>query len=144
MSESAQKTVFTQGVFDLMHSNHIRALQTARAFGDRLVVGVSSDRIVETYKRRPVLSQDERLAQVQALACVDEAFIDDAPLTADGLEGLLVQLDPAHYVYFGEGWDEMFAPAQARGILRRMAYHSGISTSGILNTIRSRFAEGSL
>lgn len=136
--------VFTQGVFDLMHSNHIRALQTARAFGNRLVVGVTSDRIVESYKRRPVLPQEERLAQVQALACVDEAFVDDAPLTADGLDQWLIGLQPAHYVYFGEGWDELFSPASQRGILRRLPYHQGISTSGILNTIRDRFADGSL
>lgn len=45
--------------------------------GDRLVVGVVSDKSVASYKREPVLTEQERLRTIQALPFVDEAFIYD-------------------------------------------------------------------
>ena len=136
--------VFTHGVFDLMHSNHVQALEEAAGFGDRLVVGVHADKVVEGYKRTPVLNEEERLAQVRALACVDEAFIDHMPHTAEGMEASYQRVRPDHYVYFGDGYDDVFAPWIRRDLLRRLPYHDGISTSRIIETIRARFARGDL
>jgi len=39
------KTIITFGTYDLLHVGHIRLLSRARALGDRLVVGVSSDEL---------------------------------------------------------------------------------------------------
>lgn len=136
--------VFTQGTFDLMHSNHILALEEAKSLGTHLIVGVLSDEVVETYKRRPILPQEERLAQVGALKCIDEAYVDSDPITADALKARLLDIRPDHYVYFGDGFDDQFVPAIEMGILRRLPYHSGINTSHILDTIRDRLEDGSL
>jgi rfaE bifunctional protein nucleotidyltransferase chain/domain len=76
--------VFTNGVFDLLHSGHVDVLNAARAEGDALVVGVNSDASVRRLKgpTRPVRSEVDRAFVVAALECVDcvVIFDDDTPL----------------------------------------------------------------
>lgn len=64
--------VYTAGTFDLLHIGHVRIIRAARGFGDRLVVAVSTDELVEAYKgKKPVVPFDERLEMVRALRDVD-------------------------------------------------------------------------
>ncbi|MDX2479021.1 MAG: adenylyltransferase/cytidyltransferase family protein [Desulfuromusa sp.] len=64
---------YTTGVFDLFHVGHLRILQKAKSRCDRLIVGVSTDGLVETYKnKKPVIPFEERIEIVSALKCVDE------------------------------------------------------------------------
>jgi glycerol-3-phosphate cytidylyltransferase len=72
-------TVITFGTFDVFHVGHLRVLERAAAFGDRLVVGVSADALNQRKKGRlPVFSQEERLAIVAALKPVDEVFVEES------------------------------------------------------------------
>ena len=64
---------YTTGVFDLFHVGHLRLLNRAKSKCDRLIVGVSTDELVEDYKRKkPVIPFEERAEIVSALKCVDE------------------------------------------------------------------------
>ncbi len=64
--------VYATGVFDLFHVGHLNLLENARALGDKLIVGVSTDELVEQYKgRRPAVPFEERIRIVRALKCVD-------------------------------------------------------------------------
>ena len=64
---------YTTGVFDLFHVGHLRLLQRAKSRCDRLIVGVSTDDLVKSYKNKlPVIPFEERLEIVSALKCVDE------------------------------------------------------------------------
>ena len=64
---------YTTGDFDLFHVGHIRLLNRAKSKCDRLIVGVSTDELVEEYKRKkPVIPFEERAEIVSALKCVDE------------------------------------------------------------------------
>jgi D-beta-D-heptose 7-phosphate kinase/D-beta-D-heptose 1-phosphate adenosyltransferase len=78
------RVVFTNGVFDLLHSGHVDLLTEARAHGDTLVVGVNSDASVRRLKgpSRPVRSEAERVYVIAALEAVDVAVIfdQDTPL----------------------------------------------------------------
>lgn len=69
-------TVFTNGCFDLLHVGHVRLLETARALGDRLVVGLNSDEGVERLKGpgRPIIPFVYRREMLQALRCVDMVY----------------------------------------------------------------------
>ncbi len=71
--------VFTNGVFDLLHSGHVRYLQAARALGDSLIVAINSDRSVRAIKgpERPLTPQAERAEILLSLACVDAVVIFD-------------------------------------------------------------------
>ncbi len=76
--------VFTNGVFDLVHRGHVEYLEDARAFGDRLVVGINTDASARRLKgaSRPIMSERDRVAVLGALSCVDLVipFDDDTPL----------------------------------------------------------------
>jgi glycerol-3-phosphate cytidylyltransferase len=74
---ASEVTVVTFGTFDVFHVGHLRLLERARALGDRLVVGVSTDALNVSKKGRgPVFSEAERLDIVAALRCVDETFLE--------------------------------------------------------------------
>ena len=64
---------YTTGVFDLFHIGHLRLLQRAKKRCDHLIVGVSTDELVEEYKnKRPVIPFEERVEIISALKCVDQ------------------------------------------------------------------------
>jgi glycerol-3-phosphate cytidylyltransferase len=64
--------VYTAGAFDLLHIGHLRIIQNAAALGDTLVVGVSTDELIEQYKGvRPTIPYDERREIVASLKGVD-------------------------------------------------------------------------
>jgi len=80
--------VFTNGVFDLLHPGHIDVLNSARAEGEALVVGINSDDSVRRLKgpTRPVRSELDRAFVIAALECVDcvVIFDEDTPLELIG------------------------------------------------------------
>ena len=68
-------TVFTCGVFDLLHWGHVHFLEQARNLGDRLIVGVNSDDYVVRAKgREPIFPLRERLLMLRALECVTDVM----------------------------------------------------------------------
>lgn len=77
-------TVFTNGCFDLLHVGHLRLLWFARSQGDRLVVGLNSDKSVRRLKgpTRPIVPVEERREMLRALEPVDQViiFYEDTPL----------------------------------------------------------------
>jgi D-beta-D-heptose 7-phosphate kinase/D-beta-D-heptose 1-phosphate adenosyltransferase len=79
-----ETVVFTNGCFDLLHVGHVRSLEQARGFGDRLFVAVNGDASVRRLKgpERPLVPARQRMEVVAALECVDwvTAFHADTPL----------------------------------------------------------------
>ena len=75
--QSKLKTVVVFGTFDLFHYGHLQILERAARLGDRLVVGVSSDKFTYEKKQRyPVYCERDRLAIVQSLKCVSSVFLE--------------------------------------------------------------------
>lgn len=66
------KNVYVIGVFDLFHFGHVELLRRAKELGDRLIVAINGDEMVASYKRRPFLSERDRLEVVKACRYVDE------------------------------------------------------------------------
>lgn len=76
---AAPRRVITFGTFDVLHVGHLRILERARAMGDYLMVGVSTDDLNLGKKgRAPIFPQDERLQLVASLRCVDEVFFEES------------------------------------------------------------------
>lgn len=94
------KVVFTNGIFDILHQGHLDLLKWSRNLGDRLVVGINSDTSARALKGegRPVNSQENRKAVLQALRFVDEVLIFDELKPT----GLIAMLHPAVMVKGGE------------------------------------------
>ncbi len=77
--------VFTNGVFDILHRGHVTYLDQARQRGASLLVALNSDASVKRLGKgpdRPINSENDRIAVIAALACVDIVthFDDDTPL----------------------------------------------------------------
>lgn len=64
---------YTTGVFDLFHIGHLNVLKRAKEQCDYLIVGVSTDEVVQGYKHKtPIIPFEERIAIVDAIKFVDE------------------------------------------------------------------------
>lgn len=79
-----QKIVFTNGCFDLLHAGHVTYLEAAKKRGDKLVLGLNTDRSVSALKgpTRPVVNENDRARVLAALESVDAVilFDEDTPL----------------------------------------------------------------
>jgi len=79
--QDGKRIVFTNGCFDILHIGHVRYLQSARAEGDILVIGLNSDRSVHIIKgeKRPVISEQQRAEVLASVGFVDYVILFDEP-----------------------------------------------------------------
>jgi cytidyltransferase-like protein len=139
------KIVYTKVVADLFHMGHVNFLKAARQMGDRLVVHVVDDDRVEAFKnRRPIMSQQERLAVVAACRHVDET-VPDGPkvITRQFME----QRGYALYAYACASGQErqqkrMDSPDLPDSMLGLCSYTPGLSTTEIIQRVQARHLSG--
>jgi len=99
------RRVITFGTYDVFHVGHLRLLERARAHGDYLIVGVSTDRLNYSKKQRlPIYTEQERKAIIASLRCVDEVF-DEESLE---LKGEYIQRHRADVLVMGDDWAGRF------------------------------------
>jgi D-beta-D-heptose 7-phosphate kinase/D-beta-D-heptose 1-phosphate adenosyltransferase len=83
ISDIEERIVFTNGVFDILHTGHFELLAEAKSLGDKLVVGINSDASVKRLKGedRPINDAVKRIRQLEILPWVDRVvlFSDDTP-----------------------------------------------------------------
>ena len=72
-----KKTVFTNGCFDLLHVGHISLLEEAKKLGDKLIVGLNSDKSVSKIKRQPINNQEKRKKVLESIKWIDKVIIFD-------------------------------------------------------------------
>lgn len=92
--------VLVTGVFDIIHIEHLRFLAAAKQQGDRLMVGIETDKRVRLIKGRgrPINSEVVRLEQLKAVKFVDEVFLlPDQFNTYEDWLGLMEQIKPDIY-----------------------------------------------
>lgn len=95
-----EKIVFTNGVFDLMHSGHLELLRFAKSLGGKLIVAINSDRATKLLKgpTRPVQTEEERKEILENIRFVDEVIVFDDVETTE----LIKQINPDVVVKGGE------------------------------------------
>ena len=94
------KVGYTTGVFDMFHIGHLNILRRAKEQCDYLIVGVSTDEVVKSYKNKtPIIPFEERCAIVEAIRYVDRVV----PQTSmDKLEA--VKRFGVNAVFVGSDW----------------------------------------
>jgi rfaE bifunctional protein nucleotidyltransferase chain/domain len=132
------RVVFTNGVFDLLHSGHVDVLLGARRQGDALIVAVNGDDSVRRLKgpTRPVRSEAERAYVLAAFEMVDcvVLFDQDTPLE------LIERLRPDVLVKGGDySGDTIVGASQVRswgGTVVVVPLTPGQSTTNIIRSLR--------
>ena len=133
--ERNQKIVFTNGCFDILHAGHVEYLEAAKSKGDKLIVGINSDRSVAQLKgsKRPINKLIHRAKVLGSLRCVDEVvmFDEETPIK------LIKSLKPDFLVKGGDykvqdivGYDVV---SKYGGSVITIPLIKGLSTTKILN-----------
>ena len=129
-------------VGDLFHYNHINFFKKCREQCDYLIVGVCADEFCEKYKRRPILTEKERLNSVQICNIVDYSFIvgeDDIYITKKFMDNYKIDIVfHAHSVDENDKYNIYYEYPISLGRFKRLDYNEGISTSLIINRIKNK------
>jgi glycerol-3-phosphate cytidylyltransferase len=127
------KRVISFGTFDVFHIGHLRILDRAKALGDYLIVGVSTDALNHSKKSRPpIYPQDERLEIVQSLKCVNETFYEESlELKRD----YLLQYK-ADVLVMGDDWSGRFDEFRDICEVVYLPRTPSISTTAVIEQIR--------
>ena len=73
------RRIITFGTFDVLHVGHIRILKRAKAYGDHLTVGLTSDELNFSKKgRNPIYPYSSREELLSSLRFVDEVFMEES------------------------------------------------------------------
>lgn len=137
--------MFTNGVFDILHSGHSSLFETARSFGDLLVVGMNTDESVRELKgdTRPFIRLEDRMFLVASLEAVDFVveFSEAKPLK------LIERVRPDVHVKGGDyEIDELPETALVRsfgGDVRIVPHVRGLSSTKIANRAHEALSGGS-
>ena len=62
---------YTSGVYDLFHIGHLNLLRNAKGMCDKLIVGVTTDKLVSYKNKKAVIPHNERMEIVRAIRYVD-------------------------------------------------------------------------
>ena len=136
--EHGETIVMTNGCFDILHAGHVAYLEQARELGDRLIVAVNDDDSVKRLKgpERPVNTMEKRMRMLAALQCVDWVvpFYEDTPTRQ------ICKLMPDILVKGGDNDPDKIPGGdcvrEAGGEVKVLTYIDGVSTTGIISTIR--------
>ena len=134
---SNKKTIYVDGVFDLFHPGHINFLTEARKYGDKLIVGVISDKDVQSYKRTPIISHSDRITMIKHCTLVDNV-IENPPLVLtekfinENKIDLVIHADDSKQ-------EEFFKVPITMGIMKYIPYTSRISTTKLIHHISQNY-----
>jgi cytidyltransferase-like protein len=70
-----KRIIFKSGCFDILHVGHVLMLEKAKSYADVLVVGIGSDKYMQTRKSKAIFDEKNRAFMIAALQCVDYVLI---------------------------------------------------------------------
>ena len=132
---------YTTGVFDMFHIGHLNIIRRAKEKCDYLIVGVSTDEVVQSYKNKtPIIPYEQRAAIVKAIKYVDEV---GPQTTMDKVEFLKAR----HFdvMFHGDEWkgtelykkyEDEFVKYGAR--IEYLSHTDGISSSMLRDIISNK------
>ena len=128
--------VYVDMVADLFHIGHINLMQHAKTFGNYLIVGVHSDKDVASYKRKPIINEENRYEIVRNCKLADQV-IESSPLliTEEFIKKHKIDL-VVHGDDISKAINDQHEIISKLGIVRYVPYTKGVSTTEIIAKIQ--------
>lgn len=127
--------VYTSGTFDMLHINHLKMIEYARALGDILIVGVNTDELVASYKSTPIIPFEERISLMKAIKGPDIVIPQTSLDHTDKINKL-------HFDIFvvGDDWAGKYNYLEKQGVqVVYFPYGDGISSSNLKKRIYNNY-----
>lgn len=94
---------YTAGVYDMFHIGHLNVIKNAKIFCNELIVGVSTDEVVEKNKnKKTIIPFEERIKIIEAIRYVNSAI----PQTSYSVEGKIkiAKENEIDVMFVGDDW----------------------------------------
>ena len=144
MNIKKHKVGYTAGVYDLFHIGHLNILKRAKEQCEYLIVAVSTDELVQSYKnKKPIIPYKERKLIVEAIKYVDEVV---PQVNRDKIEAY--EKYKFDVMFVGDDWkgSDVFETANAymskRGASVKYLPHTKNVSSTLLIEVLKRIYEG--
>ena len=139
LRRQAKQIVTTNRCFDILHAGHVEYLETARGFGDMLIVCLNTDDSVKRFKgkERPINTERNRAIVLAGLQSVDfvVSFDEDDP------RAILSEIKPDIHVkggdYEADKLPETKVVQEGGGEVRIVPLVRGFSTTALIEKCRS-------
>ena len=129
--------VYTSCTFDMLHANHLKMIEYARALGDVLIVGVNTDELVASYKSQPIIPFEERIALVKALKYPDIVIPQKSLDHTDKVKKLNFDI-----FVVGDDWTGKYDYLEEQGVdVIYFPYGQGISSSSLKKRIYDNYKQ---
>lgn len=133
----ANKVVFTNGCFDILHVGHLELFKYCKSLGDYLIVAIDEDDRIKKNKgpTRPINCLDDRVAMLSAIKYIDEVrhFSSDSELTS------LVKSSNPDYMVVGDDYlDKTVIGSQYAKQLKFFRKVDGYSSTKTIQNISNR------
>ncbi len=126
-------TVITYGTFDLFHVGHLRLLKRARALGDRLIVGVSTDDFNAQKGKKTIIPFEQRAEIVASIRYVDEVIPEKSwEQKADDIRRYQVDI-----LVMGEDWKGKFDHLQNLCKVVYLPRTQGVSSTQLKTSLKN-------
>lgn len=127
--------VYTSGTFDMLHVNHLKMIEYARALGDILIVGVNTDELVASYKSQPIIPFEERIALMKAIKGPDIVIPQRSLDHTDKVSKLNFDI-----FVVGDDWTGKYDYLKEMGVqVFYFPYGAGISSSSLKKRIYNNY-----
>tara|TARA_R110000868_G_scaffold280326_3_gene540414 strand:+ start:31903 stop:32541 length:639 start_codon:yes stop_codon:yes gene_type:complete len=124
------KKMYTSGCFDIFHFGHLNILKKSKGMCDHLIVGVSTDELIEKEKGRlPVIPFEERMKLVKAISYVDEVIPQ-----IDKNKQRIVDEYKIDAISVGDDWKGRFPPTTCP--LEYVTYTANVSSTILKETLQ--------
>lgn len=133
--------IYIDGIFDLFHRGHLESLKQAKNINDNvfLSVGVISDKVATSYKREPIICENDRIEIIKSIKYVDEVIINPPlQITEQFIKENNIDI-VVHGFYDEKDWEKQqsfFLWLIENNKFKRINYYNKISTTDIINKIK--------
>ena len=130
-----RKVVFTNGCFDILHRGHIELFKYCKSLGDKVVVGLNSDKSVKRLKgeSRPINCSEDRKMLLESIKYVDEVIIFEENTPYE-----LIKKKMPDIIVKGGDYNKEDVVGNDLCEVRIFKYVSGYSTTGTIQNIANR------